>query len=213
MRLIFCLLIFSALFSSCTTDNRYISSYVNKNYLLKKSPGSIDTSYYKQTFYGRDRHNQSYLEIARYKDQFIISTDLFIDPVRFNLFAGFTRGFSMYDKYEKVYYVTLSKKEIADFMEFCNNSMVYSKTHLKSASLDYAFSETMFITLDLYYMLTNTPVKRPTIGGMTIWMKGRKFRIKPDDFLKAVGETISIKKEKLPAKEKEQKTIMIEPIR
>ncbi|MFL5730521.1 MAG: hypothetical protein ACJ75J_13625 [Cytophagaceae bacterium] len=177
---------------------------------MKKSAGSVDTNYYKQTFYGRDRHNQSYLEIARYKDQFIISSDLFIDPVRFNLFSGFTRGFSMYDKYEKVYYVTLTKKEITGFIDFCNNSMAYSKTNLKSASIDYAFSENMFITLDLYYMLTNTSVKKPTIGGMTIWMKGRKFRIKPDDFLKAVGETISIKRENLPVKEK--KPITIEPI-
>jgi hypothetical protein len=186
---------------SCKVTDRQISTYVVKNHLVKRVAGSIDTCFITQTYYGKDRRNRSYLEIAKYRDQTIISTDLFNDPVRLNLFAGFTRGFSFYDKYEKVTFIALNQKQITDFTDFYKRSVILSQdkrsvillqTKLQSAKLDYALSDNVFISIDIWYMMRDNTNKRPLVKGINIWMNGRRFDIDPIKFSEAMGVKIDL---------------------
>jgi hypothetical protein len=192
MKILLLFLSISSLYYSCRPD-REISSYVVRNRIVDRKPGDIDTLKIGSILNRYDRANRSYIEVDKiiYKGEkkILLSSDLFNDPVRLNFFAGFTRGFSIYDKYEKVNYFVMDSSQVSNLVAFYEKLGTPVKTSKLYNHIDYTLSKETFITFALsYYNGADTENKKtPTIEWMSIWINGREHStIEHYEFIKAI---------------------------
>ncbi len=171
-----CLLVI--LCSSCQQD-RLICSYVARNKLVERSKGTMDTIKAPEIFHFYDRDNLSYFEMGMFnhkgKSKLILANDLFNDISRFHLFQEYKRTRTIYDKYERVHYVTLDSAEVADFMVFYRKVKRPVQTAKGAVLVDYNFSKEAFITMNLLYESADkNGMYAPKVTGITLWLNGRR---------------------------------------
>lgn len=175
---------------SCKPD-RLVSSFVVRNKIVERKPGAIDTIRVSEVLRKYDGENLSYFEIAQfnYKDEkrVLFSSDFYNTPVHFNFFSGFTRGFPVYDKYEKVNFSIFDSLQISDVLRFFNEVSRPVKTERDNIVLDYTLDKNNFITIAVAYDAVNfNKEKISKIKWMSIWMSGRRHNVDYRRFLQAL---------------------------
>ena len=122
------------------------------------------------------------------QNRLIIATDMFNDLVRYNVFMGFSRGFSIYDKYANVSYIELDSVQIKQFIQFYKNFPKPAYPMHNSIPKDYAIAKDVFITLfHRNFLFKNETTLKPTL-----WLQGRKIRLPRYNFIQKL-ESISWK--------------------
>jgi hypothetical protein len=192
---IFLLIILSSFLFSCVSRERAICSYAVRNKEVKRTPGAVDTVWVNSFFSKYDLDNYSYFEVAKFyyngDKKFIIASDLYLDPVRFNLFTGFKRGFSPYDKYEKVNYLVLDENQVKEILNFYEKIQQPIETKKVNTLIDYTITKDFFITFNIYYLSsTGVQLKQNEIRTMVIWINGRKHDMDPKKFFNTLKKAV-----------------------
>lgn len=189
-------IVLSSILFSCTIPERAICSYAARNKEVQRTPQKVDTVWVTAFFHEYTSNERSYFEAAKFnyngEKKIIIASDLFVDPVRFNFFTGFTRGFSPYDKYEKVNHLVLENSQVNELITFYEKLHQPADTKASNAIFDYTINKDVFFTFNVSYVssATGDRLKINDIKWMNIWMNGRKHVVDAKKFFKALKKEI-----------------------
>ena len=180
--------------SCATSGNRHLSDYVVNTKIERHILATPDTTYLTQLYRHADKFNNSYLEVARFKDK---------EGEKLVISSGLLFG-NHFESLSKVHYtvVTFEKaKQVHDYLQSLEDWEQFSDKFdkLPSREINYQVEKDFLISATISYQFNKAADKdgaqkeraNAFIDELDIFIDGRRHRVNIDKFknsLKGIGE-------------------------